>query len=227
DDQGRRSSRDFRHRPQDIRITNYTLTGYPNDLRLVTEPTIVFANKTVTLTDAQRAGSKVDKFSIDEDSAEIRFRFSAGKIKYQIKDLPQGGMFQLETELSTAVEHVHTLGETLFYFKNPYTGKVNGGNELPAVSKAEDAVNYHHMLLVKDSPQVANSTFQGSKVSKWLVQPGGRLGGVLGEDATEMGAGATNCTSHCQAQNQIQDGATVPSDPTSDTPLPDPTTTSV
>jgi len=80
------------------------------------------------------------------------------------------------------------------------------------------------MLFVKDSPQVATNTFQGSKVSKWLVQSGGRMGGVLGEDAVEFGTGATNCTSHCQAQNQIGDSLPVPPDPTSVTPLPDPTT---
>lgn len=63
---------------------------------------------------------------------------------------------------------------------------------------------YHKMLLGKDSPQVATKTYQDGKVTKWSVASGGRLGGVLGEDATELGAGASNCTSQCQAQNQIK-----------------------
>lgn len=66
------------------------------------------------------------------------------------------------------------------------------------------------------------------------------MGGVLGEDAIELGAGATNCISDCQARNSecmsgraagsvtdklfvtigIQGSATVPPDPTSQSPLP-------
>ncbi|KAH7108587.1 hypothetical protein BKA62DRAFT_682756 [Auriculariales sp. MPI-PUGE-AT-0066] len=194
--------------PKTFALTNYTLTGFPDDLRLVTQPTVVFASKTVTLTDSQRAGSRVDQVNIDEGSAEIRISFNAGKIKYQINDAPQGTNL-ITTELSAAVEHVHTLGETLFYFNNPFTGKINAGNGIDAVTKKQDPVKYHHMLLAKDSPQVAH-IFQGSKVSKWLVQPGGRLGGVLGEDATEIGAGAPNCTHQCQVEDQIHDGALEP-----------------
>ena len=72
------------------------------------------------------------------------------------------------------------------------------------MSQAESATGYHRMLLGKDSPQVATKTYQDGKVTKWSVASGGRLGGVLGEDATELGAGASNCTSKCQAQNQIK-----------------------
>lgn len=75
-------------------------------------------------------------------------------------------------------------------------------------------------MIGKDSPQVATKTFQDGKTTRWSVSPGGRLGGVLGEDATELGAGATNCTQDCQAQNRINGAAVVPADPTSVTPLP-------
>jgi hypothetical protein len=75
------------------------------------------------------------------------------------------------------------------------------------------------MLLVKDSPQVATKTLQTGKVSKWLVQSGGRMGGVLGEDAIEMGAGATNCVSDCQARNRIQGSAVVPPNPSNPSPI--------
>ncbi|RFA12523.1 hypothetical protein B7R22_15505 [Subtercola boreus] len=52
-----------------------------------------------------------------------------------------------------------------------------------------------------------------------LVQPGGRLGGVLGGEAIELSAGATNCTSQRQAQNQIHGSLLVPPNPTNPTPI--------
>ena len=107
---------------------------------------------------------------------------------------------------------VHTLGAGLFYFVNPFTGKVNFGDGVSG-----DAT--HQMLLGKDSPQVATKTFQDASTTRWTVQSGGRLGGVLGEDAIELTAGATNCTSDCQAQNRIQGSLPVPPNPVDPTPI--------
>ena len=39
------------------------------------------------------------------------------------------------------------------------------------------------------------------------------MGGVPGEDAIELSAGATNCTSDCQARNRVQGSLPVPPDP--------------
>lgn len=72
------------------------------------------------------------------------------------------------------------------------------------MTAAESATGYHKMLIGKDSPQVATKTYQDGSVTVWNVAAGGRLGGVLGEDATEIVPGATPCTSQCQAQNQIR-----------------------
>lgn len=77
----------------------------------------------------------------------------------------------------------------------------------------------HKMLLGKDSPQVATKTYQDGRTTKWLVESGGRMGGVLGEDSTEMGAGASNCTSDCQAQNRIKGSIPPTQDPENPTPL--------
>jgi hypothetical protein len=41
-------------------------------------------------------------------------------------------------------------------------------------------------------------------VSVWDVASGGRMGGVTGEDATEVAPPATACTQDCQAQNQVR-----------------------
>ena len=110
------------------------------------------------------------------------------------------------------VEYVHTLGAGLFYFVNEYTGKVNFGDGVPA-----DAT--HQMLLGKDSPQVATRLEQTATTTRWSVASGGRMGGVLGEDSIELSAGATNCTTDCQARNRIQGSVPVPPDPTDPTPI--------
>ncbi len=145
------------------------------------------------------------------------FATDAGKLKIQAKDAPQGGIFQMEPEFAGNVELVHTLGPGLFYFVNSYTGKINFGDGTDAVAGGPGA---HQMLLGKDSPQVATKLYQDGRTTRWSVAPGGRLGGVLGEDAIELSQGATSCTSGCQAQNQIQGSLPVPPDPVNPTPLP-------
>lgn len=59
-------------------------------------------------------------------------------------------------------------------------------------------------IQAKDCAQVAKLVSQSETVSVWSVQSGGRMGGVLGEDAVEIGAGPTQCVQSCQAQNQIR-----------------------
>jgi hypothetical protein len=200
-------------------VYNYTLTGAPDTQRMVTGPTVVFASKVPTLTPAQRAGTRIKSLEVKDDSLVLTFATNAGKLKIQAKDGAQGGIFQMEPEFAGPVELTHTLGAGLFYFENPYTGKINFGTGVNAVTPRQDPVNYHQMLLGKDSPQVATKTFQSATVTKWLVQSGGRMGGVLGEDAIELSAGATNCTSNCQAQNRIRGSLPVPPNPTDPTPI--------
>jgi hypothetical protein len=200
-------------------VYNYTLTGAPDTQRMVTSPTVVFASKVPTLSAAQLAGTSITSLEIKDDTLVVIFTTAAGKYKIQAKDGAQGGIFQMETEFAAPVEFVHTLGAGLFYFVNSFTGKINFGTGVDAVTPAQDAANYHQMLLGKDSPQVATKTFQSGTVTKWIVQPGGRLGGVLGEDAIELSQGATNCTSKCQAQNQIHGSVPVPPNPVSPTPI--------
>jgi hypothetical protein len=200
-------------------VYDYTLTGAPDTQRMVTQPTVVFASKVPTLTPAQLAGAGIDQLEVRDDGVVLIFATSAGKLKIQAKDGAQGGIFQMEAEFAGPVEYTHTLGEGLFYFVNPATGKVNFGNGVDAVSPQQDPLNYHRMLIGKDSPQVATKTYQDATVTRWLVEPGGRMGGVLGEDATELSAGSTACTSHCQAQNRIRGSLPVPPDPTNPTPI--------
>lgn len=209
----------FDIRVADLGVYNYTLTGAPDTQRMVTKPTVIFASKVPTLTAAQLAGAKISQLEVKDDTLVVIFSTSLGKYKIQAKDGAQGGIFQMETEFAGPVEFTHILGPDLFYFVNSFTGKINFGTGVDAVTPAQDAVNYHQMLLGKDSPQVATKTFQSGTTTKWIVQPGGRLGGVLGEDAIELSQGATNCTSQCQAQNQIRGSLPVPPNPVDPTPI--------
>lgn len=200
-------------------VYNYTLTGAPDTQRMVTSPTVVFASKVPTLTAAQRAGVSIKELEVKDDKLVVIFQVAGGKLKVQAKDGAQGGIFQMEPEMATPVEIVHTLGPGLFYFVNQFTGKINFGDGIDAVSQAASPTGYHQMLLGKDSPQVATKTYQDGTVTKWVVTSGGRMGGVLGEDAIELSQGATNCTSNCQAQNRIRGSLPVPPDPINPTPI--------
>jgi hypothetical protein len=202
----------FRIDPTTLGVYDYTLTGAASPERMVTTPTVVFASKVPVLTPAQRAGVRIEDLRLRDDTLVVTFSTAAGKLKVQAKDAPQGGVFQMEQEFGAPVEFVHTLGTGLFYFVNEFTGKVNLGNGVAA-----DAT--HQMLLGKDSPQVATRLGQTATVSRWSVASGGRMGGVLGEDAIELSAGATNCTTDCQARNRIQGSLPVPADPTNPVPI--------
>ncbi|MBT1585280.1 hypothetical protein [Curtobacterium flaccumfaciens] len=206
----------FDIRIADLGVYDYTLTGAADTQRMVTKPTVVFASKVPSLTAAQLASTKLSSLEVKDDTLVAIFSTGAGKLKVQAKDGAQGGIFQMETEFAGPVTFTHTLGAGLFYFTNPYTGKINFGDGTSAVSAGSGA---HQMLLGKDSPQVATKTSQTTTTTTWTVQPGGRLGGVLGEDAVELSQGATNCTSDCQAQNQIRGSLPVPPDPVDPTPL--------
>jgi hypothetical protein len=205
--------------PATLGVYDYTLTGAPAPApdRMVTSPTVVFASKVPSLSAAQLARPVLTDLQVRDDTLVATFGTAAGELKVQAKDQPQGGIFQMEPEFGTAVELVHTLGPGLFYFTNPFTGKINVGDGADAVASGPDA---HQMLLGKDSPQVATKLFQDGRTTRWSVTSGGRLGGVLGEDAIELSQGATNCTSQCQAQNQVRGSLPVPPDPTNPTPLP-------
>ena len=199
--------------PATLGVHDYTLTGAADPQRMVTAPTVVFSSKVPVLTAAQLRGVRITELRLRDDVLVVQFSTaSGGKLKVQAKDAPQGGIFQMEQEFGTAIEYVHTLGAGLYYFVNEFTGKVNFGNGVAA-----DAT--HQMLLGKDSPQVATRLLQTATTTRWSVASGGRMGGVLGEDSVELSAGATSCTSDCQARNRIQGSVTVPPDPTDPVPI--------
>ena len=198
--------------PATLGVYDYTLTGAADPQRMVTAPTVVFASKVPVLTAAQLRSVRLTSMRLRDDYVELQLSTAAGKFKVQAKDFAQGGIFQMEQEFAGPVEYVHTLGAGVFYFVNEFTGKVNFGNGIAADTT-------HQMLLGKDSPQVATKLAETATTSRWSVAPGGRMGGVLGEDSIELSAGSTNCTTDCQARNRIQGSVPVPPDPTAPVPL--------
>ena len=125
------------------------------------------------------------------------------------------------------------LGNDVFYFDNPNfrdhlgerfpcvgcNGAVN--NLVTVTARINFANDFSRNFVGRDSPQVAtritpagcrnaipNPTHTGTGdhcggESQWSVASGGRMGQVMGEDATEVVPAATTCTQNCQAQNGI------------------------
>jgi hypothetical protein len=171
-------------------VYDYTLTGADNALGMTNGVrTPVFASKVPDLgTQTLDAGDLEVKLA--PDTIELRRVGSVDKMKIQAKDCVTGGIFQMEPEAPTAVTVTHPLAPGIAYFVNPYPGKVNFGDG--------------SLLRGKDSPQVATRQSQTAGTTVWRIEPGGRVGQVLGEDAVETSAGATVCVTDCQAQNQIR-----------------------
>jgi hypothetical protein len=171
-------------------IANYTLTGAPNPQDLTGGVrTPLFASKVPDL-----AGQTLDAgelvIQLSPQAAVIRRMGQAVSMKIQAKDCAAGGVFQMEPVTGRDTTVTHTLAPGIFYFKNPATGRINFGDG--------------GSLRGKDSPQVATRLYQDGTTTVWRIAPGGRMGMVLDEDGVELSAGATACTSGCQAQNQIR-----------------------
>lgn len=171
-------------------VYDYALTGAPNPLGMTNgKRTPLFASKVPDLRGATLDAGDLE-VKLAPQTIELRRPGATVKMKIQAKDCVTGGIFQMEPEAPYSVTVTHTLADGISYFTNPYTGKVNFGD-------GGD-------LRGKDSPQVASRVSQTARVSVWSVSSGGRLGGVLGEDAVELSAGASPCVQQCQAQNQVQ-----------------------
>ena len=178
----------------DYAVYDYALTGASNPLDMTGGRfTPLFASKVGDLRGRTLDAGELE-VSLSPGSLVTRRRGGGAGMKIQAKDCASGGIFQLEPDQQTVF--THTLAPGVFYFKNPFTGKINFGNGAA--------------LIGKDSPQVAAKLVQTDAVSVWDVAAGGRMGGVLGEDAVELSAGATNCVQDCQAQNRVRGSLPAP-----------------
>jgi hypothetical protein len=179
--------------PRMLDVFNYTLTGTANPQDLTGGVrTPIWASKTADL-GGQVLDKQVEIKPYDSTGSGVLIE-GAGrsvKMKIQAKDCATGGVFQIEGERGDgrALVFTHTLAPNVFFYTNPVTGKVNIGNGAA--------------LVAKDSPMGASGKVTGAGVSTWTVQPGGRMGFVLGEDAVEAST-PSSCTESCQARNQVR-----------------------
>src|SRR3954467_10190923 len=179
---------EFDFAPVTGNIYDYVYTGAANPFSMTPGVrTPVWASKTLDLGPVLRGDLEVRS---DGTDLLITSRGSAGKVKIQAKDCATGGVFQQETEAGRPVLATHTLAPGMFFYTNPYTGKINLGNGTD--------------FRGKDSPQVATRKALSDTVSVWEVASGGRMGYVTGEDAVELSTGATACVKDCQAQNRLR-----------------------
>ena len=105
----------------------------------------------------------------------------------------------------------------------------NGANPdgtVTVTARVNFANDLSNKFVGRDSPQVATRIANGCPnnipnpfhpgsvnhcggISQWSVASGGRMGQVMGEDATEIAPAATACTANCTAQNQVNGRALV------------------
>jgi hypothetical protein len=191
--------------PATLSVYDFVFTGAPNPLDMTGGvPTTAFASKVADL-GAQRLTGPLT-VSIDKDALQLSRAGSGVSMSLQAKDCANGGIFQMEPQRADGAPTVftHTLGAGVFYFDNPFfrarAGEVlNGVTVAPRVNFANDV---SPAFVGRDSAQMATRLSQLGKVSRWSVQSGGRMGQVMGEDATDVAAAPTACTHQCQAQNR-------------------------
>lgn len=212
-------------------IQNYTFTGAPNALDMTGgRRTVVFASKTpdhrgLTLTGPVSVELSGEGLVISRSGPGL-------SMKIQANDCASGGIFQMEPSRAdgTATRITHTLADGVFYFDNP-NFRAREGDVVPfkdTTVTVAPRINFANDLssrfVGRDSPQVATRITQGCPntvpaprhpggtasvdhcggVSLWSVASGGRVGGVFGEDATEVAPPSSTCTHQCQAQDRVR-----------------------
>lgn len=155
--------------PATFTVTDYALSG-----------TAIFARKQPmhgqTLTQPLTVDLNNEQLVLTRATADGRL-----VMKVQAKDCSQGGLFQMEGEQATPITYEHELAAGVAYLDpNPATSRT--------FFRAGTAAG---ALLGYDSPENATRTFPalGAEVSgtiaRYVVQPGGRMGMVVGEDAQQ------------------------------------------
>lgn len=206
---------EFDVRADTFEVVDYALTGAANPLDLTGGVrTVLFASK------KPEAGTLTSAVSIlvSNDDLQLQRAGDVGSIKLQAKDCASGGIFQMEPQRADGGTTVitHTLGPGVFYFDNPNFRPPlpnlplcpPGGPftkdcfAVPVRPRINFANNVSKQLVGRDSTQVATAITQSRTRASWMVASGGRLGGVLGEDSTEVAPPATVCVMNCQAQNR-------------------------
>jgi hypothetical protein len=217
-------------------VRNYAFTGAPNALDITGgTATPVFESK---LPD-HRGLVLLNDVSIELSSSADMVLTRSGPgltMKIQAKDCANGGIFQMEVARADETKTVftHILAPSAFYFDNrnfrdregdviaykdttiKVSARVNFGNDYSRKFVGRDSAQFADRVneplctnnIVTRTGSIAKVLHCGG-VSQWLVASGGRMGQVMGEDATEVAPPATTCTQQCQAQNRTRGGASV------------------
>ncbi|WP_239700679.1 hypothetical protein [Massilia sp. 9096] len=217
-------------------VLNYTLTGAPNALDITGgRATPVFESKMPDHRGVVLDGAVSLQLSTAGDV--VLTRSGPGvTMKIQAKDCANGGLFQMEVARAddTKTVFTHKLAQSAFYFDNRAFRDREGDSvaykdtTLKVAPRINFGNDYSARFVGRDSPQFADRiaeprcsndilTRTGTLsrvqhcggVSQWAVASGGRMGQVMGEDATEVAPPATVCEHKCQAQNQTRGAATV------------------
>jgi hypothetical protein len=94
------------------------------------------------------------------------------------------------------------------------TARVNFANDVSSKFVGRDSPQQATRIATGCPNNIPNPFHPGSVnhcggVSQWSVASGGRMGQVMGEDATEIAPAATACIANCTAQNQVNGRAVV------------------
>ncbi len=94
------------------------------------------------------------------------------------------------------------------------TAKINFANDWSDKFVGRDSPQVATRIITDCVNQIPNPFHPGTVshcggVSQWSVATGGRIGQVMGEDATEIAPAARVCTADCTAQDQVQGRAVV------------------
>jgi hypothetical protein len=200
--------------PTNFAVLNYTLTGVANSLDITGgRPTTIFASKTPTL-GVDLAGNA--SVQVGDGTIVLQRNGPGVSMKIQASDCAQGGIFQMEPERADGANTTmtHVLATGIFYFDNPNFRNppplpqcVNGVfNQTCFAAPVKPRINFANDVsrnfVGRDSPQSATEISQSGTTSVWSVQSGGRMGGVLGEDSTEVSPPAPPCTHQCRVMDQ-------------------------
>lgn len=219
-------------------VLNWTLTGADNPDRLVDRPTVIFSEKTplhgAVLTTTERLrndrGDLVFIRTNGSVSVKVQAKDCAQGGVFQM---------EIETDDAPSTRVRHVLAPETFYFDNPnfrdregdvvpFSNSAGERQNITIAPRINFGSDTSEALVGRDSPQAAtriqhptcsnlipkrDGTFATVRhcggVSEWDVLSGGRMGQVMGEDATEVAPPATFCVKDCQAQNQVRGGAVV------------------
>ncbi len=200
--------------PRNFAVLNYTLTGVANPLDITGgRPTTIFASKTATL-GVDLAGNA--SVQVGDGTIVLQRNGPGVSMKIQASDCAQGGIFQMEPERADGANTIITnvLAAGVFYFDNPNFRPplpplplcVDGNfSQTCFASPVRPRINFANdvsrKFVGRDSPQSATELSQSGDTSVWSVQSGGRVGGVLGEDATEVGPPSVPCTHQCRVRD--------------------------